>query len=77
MTVDITFQIDASDGIENVSVRWPMDTVEQASNKLSDMMDRAGKSSNPFVKVRNVETDNYVFLHTMKICNIVVEKVDE
>jgi len=73
MTVDVTFQIDGRDGIKTVEVQWPHDSAAEASDKL----DRMFGSGDSMMRVRDNETDNYVFVNTMKLANVVIEETSE
>ena len=73
MTVDVTFQIDGRDGIKTVEVRWPHDSAAEASDKL----DRMFGSGDSMMRVRDNETDSYVFVNTMKLANVVIEETNE
>jgi len=70
MTVDVTFQIDGRDGIKTVQVQWPHDSPAEASDKLDTMF----KKNDSMMRVRDNETDSYVFVNKMKLANVVIEE---
>lgn len=69
-TVVVEFTQDTKTGNEAVEVVTRYSDRGKAADKVKNLLSRA----DPFLKMRDAETGNYEFVHTMKTTNVKIYK---
>jgi len=72
MSVLIEFHMDTSTGNEIKTINSPFDDRAKAADKIKSLLEKASNSSSPMMRVRDSNTGDYVFVHTMKLANVVI-----
>lgn len=76
MSVRIDFELDTKDGMKTKSIKSPFADLNQTRDNIESRLDDMAGKSSALMPVRDAETGQYVFVHTMKIGAIRVYEED-
>lgn len=75
--VFVEFKMDTKTGIEKINVKSPFEDKPSAADKINSMLEKTAKSSSAMMRIQDVETGDFHFIHTMKLMDVFIYEAEE